>query len=106
MAAILIIEHDPSLAALLSAVVELAGATPLLELDPGGAAPDALILEPDAPGALETASALRAVNAGLPIVCVSARAPTAEIRAALEPALYFGKPFAVAELHAALQALL
>ena len=106
MATILIIESDRSVAALLAAVVEGVGATPVYEPDAGAAAPDVLLIEPSAFGAVETATALRAANPGLPIVCVSTHKPTAELRGALEPAVFLSKPFAVAQLHVILGALL
>jgi len=106
VATILIIESDRSVAALLAAVVEVAGATPVYEPGAGGSVPDVLLIEPAAAGAVETATALRAAHPGLPIVCVSAYKPTAELRVGLEPAAFLSKPFAVAELHATLAALL
>jgi DNA-binding response OmpR family regulator len=105
VATILIIERDRSIAALLAAVVEGVDAIPLFEADPNAPVPDVLLIEPATPGALEAATALRAGDAGLPIVCVSTEKPTAELRAALEPAVFLSKPFAVAQLHAILRVL-
>ena len=106
MATILIIESDRSVVALLAAVVEGVGATPVYELDASGATPDVLLIEPAAAGAVETVTALRAAHPRLPIVCVSTHKPTADLRGALEPAVFLSKPFAVAQLHTILGALL
>ena len=103
VATILITDPDRTTAALIGAVVELVGATPVYE---PGAQPDVLIIEPAEPGAVERAVALRAAAPGLPIVCVSVSRPTAELRRALAPAVYLTKPFAVARLQRILAALL
>jgi DNA-binding response OmpR family regulator len=106
VATILIIESDRAVAALLAAVVEVAGATPTFELDPGGAAPDVLIIEPSVAGALELATGLRDANPNLPIVLVCASLPATDPRLLLESSVLLLKPFGVAELHATLAAFL
>jgi CheY-like chemotaxis protein len=106
VATILIIESDPSVAALFAVVVESLGATPVFEPDPSGAVPDVLVIDPLVEGASEVATALRAASPDLPIVLVSSRTPAADLRRRLEPTVFLAKPFAVAELSTTLATLL
>ena len=71
----------------------------------GGAAIDAAIVEPVAPGGLDAARVLRNVWPHLPLVFVSVRPPSAESRS-LAPVLHLVKPVRLAELEAALAAAL
>jgi CheY-like chemotaxis protein len=66
---------------------------------------DLLLVEPADPAALAAAASLRSRRPDLPIVCASILPQMPEARA-LAPAAYLLKPFALAELGAALTAAL
>jgi DNA-binding response OmpR family regulator len=106
VATILIIESDRSVAALLAAVVERVGATPLFDLELNAGTPDILLMEPSVTGAVALANVLRAVRPELPIVFVCATMPTTDPQLLPKPTVLILKPFAPADLQATLSALL
>ena len=108
VARILIVEPDPELSELLSRVVARAGHEPRVYVGAASRAPgqvDALVLEPQAPGAVALAARLREEQPALPIVEVSLGAPSAEALA-LEPAAVLEKPFTLGQLEEALESAL
>ena len=109
MARILIVEPSADVRELFAHVVVRLGHEPVA-LDrpcPRDETSDValVLLEPDAPGALAFAQALHADRPELPIVCASIQ-PRSPEAAAFAPAAYLLKPFALAELEAALSGAL
>jgi DNA-binding response OmpR family regulator len=104
VARILIVEPHADIRALFAHVVRRAGHEPVLaELHEGCPDVDAAVIEPgDGPG-LACARRLRAL--GRPVVFASIF-PAEQETLELQPAAYFVKPFALAELEQALEAAL
>jgi DNA-binding response OmpR family regulator len=104
VARILIVEPHADIRALFAHVVRRAGHEPVLaELHDACPDVDAAVIEPgDGPG-LACARRLRAL--GRPVVFASIF-PAEQETLELEPAAYFVKPFALAELEQALEAAL
>ena len=108
MARVLIVEPAAELSELLSLVVARAGHEPLAYVGAPSSLPrdvDAVLVEPDARGALALVRRLRASRPHLPIVCLSMELPTPEA-AALEPVAFLDKPFAIKDVDAALEVAL
>jgi DNA-binding response OmpR family regulator len=104
VARILIVEPHPDIRALFAHVVRRAGHEPLLaELDDAVLDVDAAVIEPGDGRGLACARRLRAL--GRPVVFASIF-PAEQATLELEPAAYFVKPFALAELEQALEAAL
>lgn len=107
MATIVIAEPAACIRDLIGCILSLSGDTPLSHATPGlgDRCPDTLIVDPSWPPGLRYAQRLRAVDPGLPIICVSARAPDERSRI-LAPSAYLRMPFRVRELQAAVDAAL
>jgi DNA-binding response OmpR family regulator len=101
MAKILVSEPDAANCELLDAVVRYLGHDPVHEAT--GVSVSAVVFEPADAAALAAAVAARAARPDVPLVCVSIRRPT-EAVAALDPAAYLLKPFAIGALCDAIRA--
>ena len=102
MATILLSEADPDVRRLLVLLLERLGHDVVVLEDGLDALPDAdlLVLEPAADAGVAHARALRALQPGLPILCVSILPDDAR-QLELGPLAYLAKPFSLEELRAA-----
>jgi CheY-like chemotaxis protein len=108
MKTILIAEPDAAVRELLCLVVARLGHEPVQILERGEADATGLaaaLVEPSWAFGLAFVERLRAQRPELPVLCVSIRPPTAELRAFARGA-YLEKPFALAELRGAVESAL
>ncbi len=106
MATVRILEPDDELRELFRHVVRRLGHEPLITDGTENApSPDLILLEPASRVALRRATALRARQPSVPIVCASIEPPGDEV-AKLRPVNYLLKPFSMYELESALAAAL
>lgn len=105
MAKILIIEKDETVRELLLHQVNHLGHEPVVVssgLELFGIIFDAVLIEPETPGALELARAFRATRPTMPVICASIASQTPEWKA-LAPDDYLVKPFPISRLREALE---
>jgi CheY-like chemotaxis protein len=105
VATIAVLEPHGEVRELILRIVDRLGHTPVgVDRSGGETAPaDVVLLEPAAPGAVETARGL--AEGGAALVCVSILPPS-EAAVELEPVAYLQKPFSVADLERAIAAAL
>lgn len=107
MARVLICEPHSEVRSLLSLVVTRLGHEPVVpsdgpEMTFDAASVDVLVIEPSDPRALAAAQIVRLQREDVPIVCASIHPPTSHTRR-LDPVAYVVKPFALAEMAAAVK---